>query len=649
LIPKCPLMKKAMSNVDVAAMVAELSDRILGGFTGKAYQQSSDKIWLSVQSPAEGRLDLLLVAGRRVNISKAERPASKTPPQFPTMLRNRLSGGRIVEVRQHDFDRVLEIAVERSGARHYLVVELFPKGSMVLLDESRTILSMLKKMVYRGSKMAAGEKYLYHPGQLDPRTISLPDLASWLATAGQDLVRSLVRGLNMGGTYGEEVCLVAGVDKNRPAADLDVAEIERVHQALREVFLAETLDPHIVLDGGEPVDVLSRPLRIYEALEKRRYATFSEALDAFFVEKEGTQEEKKNPLDRRIEVQKRAIEEFEAQEKALIKKGEQVYQIYGSVEQILAVVGQAKEKGFSYNEIWERVSGSTLPAARSILSLDGQGEMRVLLVGEELELHAGLTVPQNAQRYYEKAKEMARKASGAKAALAITEELRSGKSAPRKTRAASVYRRRKPKWYERFRWFYSTDGFLVLGGRDADSNEEIYTKYLERRDYAMHTDAPGAPLTVIKTEGELVPEQTLLEAAQFAVSYSSVWKGGLVAADCYLIKGDQVSKTPESGEFLKKGAFVIRGERRYFKDTPLGLAVGIAEGVLIGGPVAAVRPKADPVVEIEPGELNADDLAKRIYRQFSEKVEDRAFLKSVASVDQILQFLPPGGSRVKES
>jgi predicted ribosome quality control (RQC) complex YloA/Tae2 family protein len=642
-------MKKAMSNVDVAAMVAELSDRILGGFTGKAYQQSSDKIWLSVQSPAEGRLDLLLVAGRRVNISKAERPASKTPPQFPTMLRNRLSGGRIVEVRQHDFDRVLEIAVERSGARHYLVVELFPKGSMVLLDESRTILSMLRKMVYRGSKMAAGEKYLYHPGQLDPRTISLPDLASWLATAGQDLVRSLVRGLNMGGTYGEEVCLVAGVDKNRPAADLDVAEIERVHQALREVFLAETLDPHIVLDGGEPVDVLSRPLRIYEALEKRRYATFSEALDAFFVEKEGTQEEKKNPLDRRIEVQKRAIEEFEAQEKALIKKGEQVYQIYGSVEQILAVVGQAKEKGFSYNEIWERVSGSTLPAARSILSLDGQGEMRVLLVGEELELHAGLTVPQNAQRYYEKAKEMARKASGAKAALAITEELRSGKSAPRKTRAASVYRRRKPKWYERFRWFYSTDGFLVLGGRDADSNEEIYTKYLERRDYAMHTDAPGAPLTVIKTEGELVPEQTLLEAAQFAVSYSSVWKGGLVAADCYLIKGDQVSKTPESGEFLKKGAFVIRGERRYFKDTTLGLAVGIAEGVLIGGPVAAVRPKADPVVEIEPGELNADDLAKRIYRQFSEKVEDRAFLKSVASVDQILQFLPPGGSGVKES
>ncbi len=642
-------MKKAMSNVDVAAMAAELSDRILGGFMGKAYQQSSDKIWLSVQTPAEGRLDLLLVAGKRVNITKAERPASKTPPQFPTMLRNRISGGRIVEVLQHDLDRVLEIAVERSGARHYLVIELFPKGSMILLDENRQILSMLKKMVYRGSKMAAGEKYLYHPGQLDPRTISLEDLSAWLATAGQDLVRSIVRGLNMGGTYGEEVCLVAGVDKNKPAADLDPGEIERVLQALREVFLDETLDPHIVLDTGEPVDVLSRPLKIYEGLEKKRFATFSEALDAFFVEKEGDESEKKNPLDRRIDVQQKAIEEFESQEKAFVCKGELVYQIYGSVEQILRVVADAKAKGFSYNQIWEKISGSGLSQARTILYLDGQGEMRVLLEGVELELHAGLTVPQNAQRYYEKAKEMARKASGAKEALAITKLLRAGKVALKKPRPVSFYRRRKPKWYERFRWFFSSDGFMVLGGRDSDTNEEIYTKYMERRDLVLHTDAPGAPLTVIKTEGEPVPESTLLEAAQFAVSYSSVWKGGLVAADCYMITGDQVSKTPESGEFLKKGAFVIRGERTYFKDTPLGLALGISEGILVGGPVSAVKPKADPVVEIEPGELNADDLAKKIYRQFSDKVDDRAFLKSVASVDQLVQFLPPGGSRIKEN
>jgi len=641
-------MKKAMSNVDVAAMVEELKDRILGGFVGKAYQQSSDKIWLAVQSPAEGRLDLLLEAGKRVHITKGDRPASKTPPQFPTMLRGHLSGGRVVDIRQHDFDRVLEIAVERGGGRNYLIVELFPKGSMILLDENRAILSMLRKMLYRGSKMAAGEKYLYHPGQLDPRTITEPELASWLAAAGQDLVRSIVRGLNMGGTYGEEVCLRADVAKNKPAAELGPDEIARVHQALHDVFLDKTLDPHIVMQDGEPFDVLSRPLKIYDGLEMKRYATFSEALDAFFVERV-VSVARQNPLDHRIELQRKAVAEFEAQEKAQIHMGEQVYQMYGTVEQLLRVVADARSRGFSYNQIWDKISSSGLPQAKTIRSMDGQGEMRVVLDGMEMELNAGLTVPQNAQRYYEKAKEMARKAAGARGALVITEELRAGKAEPRKTRTHQVMRRRKLKWFERFRWFNSTDGFLIIGGRDADSNEEIYTKYLERRDLALHTDAPGAPLTVIKTEGEEVPESTIQEAAQFALSYSSIWKAGLAAGDCYLVKGDQVTKTPEHGEFLKKGAFIIRGERRYFKDMPVGLAIGISEGTLVGGPVSAVLPNADPAVEIEPGEYNPEDLAKRIYRQFSETEEDRAYLKSIASVDQIIQFLPPGGSRIKGS
>ena len=108
-------MKKAMSNVDVAAMVDELRDRLLGGHAGKAYQQSGNTIWLSMQSPAEGRLDLLMEAGKRVHITHKERPPSKTPPQFPTMLRSHLSGGRLVRIEQSDFDRLLEFTFEHGG------------------------------------------------------------------------------------------------------------------------------------------------------------------------------------------------------------------------------------------------------------------------------------------------------------------------------------------------------------------------------------------------------------------------------------------------------------------------------------------------------------------------------------------------------
>jgi len=635
--------------VDVAAVVEELQEKLVGGFVGKAYQLAPDRVVISFSSPASGKLDLLLEAGRRIHLTEKPREAPKMPPQFPTMLRSRLSGGRVAEVRQHGFDRVAEIVIERGDDRYVLIAEIFPKGNVLLLDDYGRIILPLRPLAFRDRKLLAGEKYQYREDQLDPRTVSRNDLAFILAQSESELVRTLVRGLNMGGTYAEEVCLRAGVNKTEPAHSLTGEEIDRVHRALGEVFgLAQTF-PHFVLDGSEVVDVVPAPLEVYGDLERREFESFSRALDEYFFAEVAEGPKPKSSLERRKEMQERSIQEFRDKEKEYASLGEKIYERYGEVEAILAAISGALEKGFSYSEIWAKIRTSGLPIAEKILSLDYQGELRLRLDdgGPELELNANLTVPQNAQRYYDRAKEQAKKREGAEKALEETVRIIARKAGPEKVKTRKVFRRRKPRWYERFRWFTSSDGFLVIGGRDASTNEEIYAKYLEKRDFALHTDAPGAPLTVIKTGGEPVPESTLEEAATFAVSYSSVWKEGFFEGDCYLVAAEQVTKTPEPGEFLKKGAFVIRGERRYFRDVPVGVAVGIAEDQLIGGPVSAIKPRADPVVEVEPGEFSPEDLAKRIYRSFAEKEEDRRYLKSVASIDQIVSFLPPGGSRVK--
>ncbi len=642
-------MKKAMSNVDVAAVVEELQEKLVGGFVGKSYQLAPDRVVISFSSPASGKLDLLLEAGRRVHLTEKPREAPKMPPQFPTMLRSRLSGGRVVEVRQHGFDRLAEIVIERGDDRYILIAEIFPKGNVLLLDDNGRIVLPLRPLAFRDRKLLAGEKYQYREDQLDPRTVSRNDLAFILASSESELVRTLVRGLNMGGTYAEEVCLRAGVNKTEPAHSLSGDEIDRVHRALGEVFGLASTFPHFVIDGGEVVDVVPAPLEVYGDLERREFESFSKALDEYFFAEVAVGPKPKSSLERRKEMQERSIQEFRDKEKEYAALGEKIYERYGEVEAILAAISGALEKGFSYSEIWAKIRTSGLAIAEKILSLDYQGELRLRLddVGPELELNANLTVPQNAQRYYDRAKEQTKKRDGAEKALEETVRIIARKAGPEKVKTRKVFRRRKPRWYERFRWFTSSDGFLVIGGRDASSNEEIYAKYLEKRDFALHTDAPGAPLTVIKTLGEAVPESTLEEAAEFAVSYSSVWKEGFFEGDCYMVAAEQVTKTPEPGEFLKKGAFVVRGERRYFRDVPVGVAVGIAGDQLIGGPVSAIKPRADPVVEVEPGEFSPEDLAKRIYRSFAEKEEDRRYLKSVASIDQIVSFLPPGGSRVK--
>ncbi|NIS30168.1 MAG: DUF814 domain-containing protein, partial [Actinobacteria bacterium] len=146
----------------------------------------------------------------------------------------------------------------------------------------------------------------------------------------------------------------------------------------------------------------------------------------------------------------------------------------------------------------------------------------------------------------------------------------------------SVPVRRPDRWYDRFRWFHTTDGFLVLGGRNADQNEELVKKYLEPGDRFVHTQAHGAPVTVIKATGPSesgrdvdIPASTEREAARFCVSNSSVWKEGKYSGDAYAVDHDQVSKTPEPGEYLAKGSFAIRGERDYLEDVAVGAAVGI--------------------------------------------------------------------------
>jgi len=222
------------------------------------------------------------------------------------------------------------------------------------------------------------------------------------------------------------------------------------------------------------------------------------------------------------------------------------------------------------------------------------------------------------------------------------------------TTRKSVPIKRNEQWYERFRWFHTTDGFLVIGGRNAEQNEELVKKYMSRGDKFFHAQAHGAPVTILKATGPSeaakdidFPDSTLQQAATFAVSHSSVWKAGQYAGDVYMVDPDQVSKTPESGEYIEKGSFVIRGDRTYFDDTAVDLAVGIQcepQTRVVGGPTSAVEANAASHIRLQPGKFAQNDMAKRCYRTLKEQFVDGSFVRKVASPDLIQEHLPAGGS-----
>ena len=414
--------------------------------------------------------------------------------------------------------------------------------------------------------------------------------------------------------------------------------------------------------------------------------------------------------ERIIEQQRNAIEGFEEQAERERERAELLYAHYDLVDEVLSTVREARENEVAWEAIESTLAAGAergIEAAEAVVDVDGGGgTVTVELDGEDddpvrIELHADDGVEVNADRLYREAKRIEGKKDGAMEAIESTRaELEAVKERKAEWEAAdegggrdaggggdaggtddgdvdgaddgagdgtgahevdwlsrsSVPIRRPDDWYERFRWFHTSTGYLVIGGRNADQNEELVKKYMGKHDRFFHTQAHGGPVTLLKAAGPSesadpvdFAEGTLREAAQFAVSYSSDWKDGRGAGDAYVVDPDQVSKTPESGEYIEKGSFVIRGDRTYFEDVPCRVAVGVqCEPVTraIGGPPSAIRDRAATSVTLEPGMYAQNDAAMMVYRELKERFADESFVRKVASADLIQEFLPAGGSDV---
>ena len=137
---------------------------------------------------------------------------------------------------------------------------------------------------------------------------------------------------------------------------------------------------------------------------------------------------------------------------------------------------------------------------------------------------------------------------------------------------------RKQIWFEKFTWFISSDGYLVLGGKDAQQNEILYKKYLKKGDVYLHADLQGAATVVVrnnpKTPDAPIPPSTLSQAGTLAVASSNAWdsKAGMSA---WWVNADQVSKSAPTGEFLPTGSFMVRGNKNFLPPAQLILGFGV--------------------------------------------------------------------------
>lgn len=644
---------KAMSNVDVYAICKELEELLTDARVQKAYQPTKDTVLIRFHVPGKGRVDVVFQAGFRVHTTQYPPMNPKIPPNFPMLLRKYIKGGSVTGVSQHNFDRIMKIDIQKEN-KFSLVIELFAKGNIILLDENGSIILPLKRKLWQDRKISSKEEYKYPPDRgMNPLEVDKLQLKELFLDSDRDIIRTLA-GNGLGGLYAEEIALRSGVDKTKEASAITDAEIDSIYSTIEEVFKPlKTYDFSPQIISGEKHDVLPINLKMYDGYEKKSYPSYNEAADEFYssiVGKDIVEEQDQvwsgevGKFEKRLSIQLETLEKFKKTVKDSKIKGEAIYSNYQKIQNILDIIEQAREK-HSWLEIISTVKKAKKDKVEGldiIETIDKMGVLTLNLDGIRVNIDSSRGIPENAEVYYNKGKKAKKKIKGVHIAIEKTEkEIERAKNKREiemeKVQVPQRRVKKELKWFEKLRWFVTSDGLLVVGGRDASTNEMVVKKHMEKRDMYFHSDIHGASSIILKAGDGEIPQTSIDQAAAFAACFSSAWGRGLGSADVYWVNPDQVSKTPQSGEFVSKGAFIIRGSRNYIRGLPLTLSIGKVdyEGErIMAGPPEAVSHFTDNYATVKPGYTKKEEIARQIRNKID---EEKMFV-----VEDIVRVLPSG-------
>ncbi len=673
-----------LSNTDLFALVTEL--KIMdGGYILNVYEYAGERLILKLRTK-EGKKILLIDPKKRIHLTEFKYPMPKLPTQFCMVLRKYMKGRRVLKVYQHNMDRILIMELKSEDSAPWkFIIELFAGGNYLLLNGENQIFMAKKYKVAKDRKVLAKQDYIFPPPRgTDINNLAEPEFKAAMQGSDTDLVRTIARNFNLGGDFAEEVCAIVGIPKNTPAKDLTAPQLDQVFQALKRIYdqlVKGEFSPAIICTpAGEYDTVVPFQMKNYAGLPAKPFPTFNAAVDEFFGksdvdafkdEQETEIRQSLSKYERILSQQQATIAENEEKVKKNQAIGERVYSHLMELDELLATVNKAWKEG---NKSWEEIKAALLKGKEmnipSALLFENfkpaQQEMVINLEGNLISVSLQDSVHQIADHFFSEAKKARRKIEGTQEAMAETEKeiSRETKSSERmESKLTGLVRSRKKNWYEKFHWFFTSDQFLVVAGRDASANEILVKRYLEKNDLFFHADVKGAPVCVVKNpDGGPIPDTTISEAATFAGCYSHAWRFGWGDMTIYYVGPDQISKSPPSGEFLPKGSFFVSGKKNIIASTYLKLAIGVQFEVIpkeaeeeedqfipyvIGGPESAIKPRTEWYVTIRPQKSGqtSGTLAGKIKETFLHIVpEDKRKWVELLPVDEIVLFIPGGTS-----
>ncbi|MBE6897345.1 MAG: fibronectin/fibrinogen-binding protein [Ruminococcaceae bacterium] len=551
----------ALDGLAVHALVNELSESLSGGKVDKIFQPERDKIILNIRNSNKNFKLLISVnpQGARVNITENTYENPIVAPNFCMLLRKHLQPSRLVSVTQPEFERTVILTFECQTelfdiVEKKLIIEIMGHFSnIIFVDEKGLIIDALRQVDYTTSskrQVLPALPYELPPKQekevFDGENI---DIDFTLNVRADKYLTDKYLGFSP--LISRETVYFATGQTDTRLSEFTQAQKEKFIFSLK--MLNETLtqnkySPCVIFDG-KPIEFYFKTIGQYGSNSLvKTYETFSEAIEAFYIEKDEQEHVKRlsgDILKVITNAQTRIAKKIEAQ-RADIAECEKALKFKDMGDLITANIyllkqGQEKASLMDYTKD---------PPQETVVELD-----------------KALTPARNAQRYYKKYKKAVTALEilnvqipeGEKELIyldSVFEELVRAKTSAdvdeiRAELSESGYMKKsqskknpkKPKTYSpKIPSVVSADGFTIYIGKNNLQNDYLTLRMSDKRDIWFHTkEYPGSHV-VVAANGEKVPDSTLNEAAEIAAKNSKAGTGGLVAVDYTEIKN--VKKQP---------------------------------------------------------------------------------------------------------
>ena len=554
----------ALDGIVIHALTDELNNKLINGKVDKIYQPESDEILLTIRNNGTN-YKLLLSANSsnpRIYLTtnyKKENPISA--PMFCMLLRKHLINGRIVDIYQPEFERVIKIRIEsydelRTLSSKELIIEIMGKHSNIILvhNEDNKIIDSAKRIPLSISSLRQvlpGKTYENPPSQnkLNPLIeISHDEFKLALSSMDMPVFKAIYSAFGgVSPVVAKEICFRANLDENLSILALEDFQFTALREAFSRLFNQVKLNiyfPCMIVNKriDKIIDFSSLKLTMFNHYSFEENESISFILDRYYYEKDikermnqKSQDLRKTisiKLDRLLNKLSKQREELLTSQKAdtykikgelltaniyLMQKGMKEIEVINFYDENANTITISLDKNLSPSENAQKYFKRYTKLKHANIEISQQ----ILISNEEIEYLENIILNiENCESLNE------------------IDEIRDEliKEGYLKSKNSVSKSKEKVKAISAPLEFTSINGFSIFVGKNNKQNDYLTLKLANSDDIWLHTkDIPGSHV-IVKTNGSEVTSDTLYEAAMLAAYYSKGKLSSKVPVDYTLIK-----------------------------------------------------------------------------------------------------------------